>query len=203
MLPVPVPAPAETQKEWEFEKKSRQFRLLTANNAAVAGMVLRMSCPGIPSVHSHPITDCIVNAFAWCTALPVSVPAVHATTFRSFVPTSSVHFRCYSSAHHIHHPHYVHPYPTIHFPPVTKRPPRRKKFASHSNASRAQRPVLTITQMPQESGGLGPALARTTRTTTRTYRLANDCDFQFFLPHLSRVERVPWLMLWMHCGRSN
>jgi len=76
-----------------------------------------------PFVPPQPTTSCIVNAFAWCTALPVSVPAVHATTFLSnlgLFPRT---------------PHLPTPISTIHFPPVAKRP-GRKKFASHSNASK-------------------------------------------------------------------
>jgi len=145
----------------------------------------------IRSPPPQPLPSCIVNAFAWCTALPVSVPAVHATTFLSNLGLFP------RTPHLLTYPH---PFPLSIF-----RPSLKGRGAKSSRHTRMHRSPATITQMPggwvprvQESLFLRPIVLQ-----MDLYRPANDCDFQFFLPHLSRVQRVPWLMLRMHCGRSN
>jgi len=161
---------------------SRQFRLLTANNAAMAEGILRRCTAYVLSrfrIRSSPHNPLPA-------ALSTRSPDVRRFLCQFRPCTRQLSFP--TSVYFLVHPTYPHP-----FPLSISRPSLKGRGAKSSRHTRMHRSPATITQMTggwvprvQESLFLRPIVLQ-----MDLYRAANDCDFQFFLPHLSRVQRVP------------
>jgi len=142
------------------------------------GDVLRMSCRDSESVrHPHNPSPA---------ALSTRSPDVRRFLCQFRPCTRQLSFP--TSVYFLVHPTYPHP-----FPLSISRPSLKGRGAKSSRHTRMHRSPATITQMTggwvprvQESLFLRPIVLQ-----MDLYRAANDCDFQFFLPHLSRVQRVP------------